>query len=140
MAGLPDDIKAVLKPIKVTTALNTVSDSTIGTSESVADKFFLPSQEQEYIAPQISGVEGAYWPYWKDRLGLNAPQAQGSSGTNAHHIRYAYENHTSAQYVRLRSASRSYALYAWYVYSTGTATDYSTATSAVRPCPACVIW
>ena len=139
MAGLPQDFLQVIKPIKVTTALNTVSDSTIGTSESVADKFFLPSLEQEYIAPQLSGVEGAYWPYWKDRLGLNAPQVQGSGGTNAHHIRYAYENHTSAQSVRLRSAHRSSAYLAWNVGSTGYAYNNG-APSAFRPCPACVIW
>ncbi len=140
MAGLPQDFLQVIKPIKVTTALNTVSDSTIGTSESVADKFFLPSLEQEYIAPQLSGVEGAYWPYWKDRLGLNAPQAQGSGGANAHHIRYAYENHTSTQYVRLRSAYRGGAYYAWSVSSTGSASYGAGAAGLIRPCPACVIW
>lgn len=139
MAGLPDDIKAVLKPIKVTTALNTVSDSEIGTTENTYDIFFCPSLEQEYIVPQLANAEGAYWPYWKERLELDSPQAQGSAGTNENHIRYAIENHNSAQTVRFRSASRSIAYNTWCMYSSGSA--YSTsATSAYRPAPACAIY
>ena len=138
MRGLPDEFLAAVQPIKVTTALNTVSDGGIGTSEVTLDKFFLASLEQEYIVPQIAGVEGAYWPYWKERLGLNSPQAQGSGGTNAKHIRYAIENHASAQSVRLRSAHRGTAFSAWIVYASGTVSTYY-ATSAYRPAPACVI-
>lgn len=140
MAGLPQDFLQIIKPIKVTTALNTTSDSEIGSSEDVVDKFFLPSLEQEYIVPQASGVEGAYWQYWKDRLGLSSPQAQGAAGTNAHHIRYAYENHTSAQACRLRSASRGYASHAWGVTSSGHAYYGYYAASTFRPAPACVIY
>lgn len=140
MAGLPQDFLEVIRPIKITTALNTVSDSEIGASEDVVDKFFLPSLEQEYIVPQASGVEGAYWEYWKERLGLNSPQIQGGNGANPAHIRYAYENHTSAQHVRLRSASRGGALGAWYVTTSGYANGYSYATSAFRPAPACAIY
>lgn len=139
MAGLPQDFLQIIKPIKVTTALNTISDSEIGSSEDVFDKFFLPSLEQEYIVPQANGVEGAYWQYWKDRLGLNSPQVQGAAGTNAHHIRYAYENHTSAQTCRLRSAYRGDANHAWYVTSSGYAYG-NYATTAYRPAPACAIY
>ena len=139
MAGLPDDIKAILKPIKVTTALNTVSDSGIGASEDTYDIFFCPSLEQEYIVPQLANVEGAYWPYWKERLELDSPQAQGSAGTNENHIRYAIENHNSAQYVRLRSAHRSYACYTWYMSTSGIANNHY-ATNATRPAPACAIY
>lgn len=140
MAGLPQEFLEVIRPVKITTALNTISDSEIGASEDVADKFFLPSLEQEYIAPQASGVEGAYWEYWKERLGLNSPQIQGGNGANPAHIRYAYENHTSAQAVRLRSANRGYANSAWYVYTGGYAYYYGSATNATRPAPACVIY
>ena len=143
MAGLPQEFLEVIRPVKITTALNTVSDSEIGASEDVADKFFLPSLEQEYIVPQASGVEGAYWEYWKERLGLNSPQIQGGNGANPAHIRYAYENHTSAQTVRLRSASRGGAGYAWYVGASGSAGSYGYgggAAYAYRPAPACVIY
>lgn len=138
LAGIPSDILDVVQPVQVVTALNTVSDSEIGTTETTVDKFFLASLEQEYIVPQLANVEGPYWPYWKDRLGLTSPQAQGSAGTNANHIRYDIANHTSAQTVRLRSAYRGYASYTWYVGTSGHAST-TTATHAYRPCPACVI-
>lgn len=138
MSGFDADFLAVLGKIKVTTALNTVSDSEIGTTEDTYDTFFLPSLEQEYIVPQLAGVEGAYWPYWKERLELDTPQKQGSDGTNANHIRYAYDARTSAQDCRLRSAYRGNAYVTWYVGTSGSAYG-NYATYAYRGCPACVI-
>ena len=139
MKGFESDFLSVLGKIKVTTALNTTSDSEIGTSEDTYDTFFLPSLEQEYIVPQASGVEGAYWPYWKERLGLNSPQVTGSDGENVNHIRYAYDARTSAQYCRLRSAYRSNATNVWHVSTSGSAHGYGLATYANGGCPACVI-
>ena len=138
MAGFDDAFLNIIKPVKVRTALNTLSDSEIGTYEDTFDTFFPASLEQEYIVPQASGVEGEYWEYWKRRLGLSSPQAQGSGDTNAYHIRYAYNARTSAQYCRLRSAARASAYYAWSVYASGYAST-SYATSAFRCAPACVI-
>ena len=138
MAGFDEAFLNIIKPVKVRTALNTVSDDQIGTYEDTYDTFFLPSLEQEYIVPQASGIEGAYWPYWKQRMGLSAPQIQGGDGANANHIRYAYNAKTSPQNCRLRSASRGYAYLAWIVYTTGAAVS-TTATYAYRGCPACVI-
>lgn len=138
MSGFDKDFLDALGTIKVTTALNTVSDTDIGASEDTYDTFFLPSLEQEYIVPQASGVEGAYWPYWKDRLGLNSPQAQYSDGANANHIRYAYDARSSAQYCRLRSAIRGNAGDTWLVGASGSAYGNGAA-YAYRGCPACVI-
>ena len=138
MAGFDEAFLNIIKPVKVTTALNTVSDSEIGASESTYDTFFLPSLEQEYIAPQLSGVEGTYWPYWKERLGLTSPQAQGGGGANARHIRYAYDAKTSVRFCPLRSANRGDAFTAWLVFSIGSA-YYDIATYALGSCPACVI-
>ena len=136
MAGFDEAFLNIIKPVKVVTALNTVTDTAVGSSETTYDTFFLPSLEQEYIVPQASGVEGAYWPYWKERLGLTSPQAQGTA--NAKHIRYGYDAKTTAQYCRLRSAYRGVAFYTWIVYTTGYAYS-STAAYAYRGCPACVI-
>ena len=72
-AGFDEGFLNILKPVKVTTALNTVTDDQIGASEDTFDMFFLASLEQEYIQPQASGVEGQYWEYWKRRLGLTNP-------------------------------------------------------------------
>ena len=137
-AGFEQGFLDILKPIKVTTALNTVTDDQIGASENTYDLFFLASLEQEYIAPQASGVEGHYWEYWKRRLGLASPQQQGSGGTNPNHIRYAYNAQTSAQPCRLRSAYRGYANSTWSVNTSGYAND-GRATYAHRAVPACVI-
>lgn len=138
MAGFDDAFLNIIKPVKVATALNTVSDTDIGASETTFDTFFPASLEQEYIVPQAAGVEGEYWEYWKRRLGLTTPQAQGGGGTNPFHIRYAYNARTSAQYCRLRSAYRGYAGNTWNVGTSGTAYS-SGATSASRCAPACVI-
>ena len=138
MAGLPADFLDAVEEVKVTTALNTVSDSQIGTTEDTWDKFFIASLEQEYCVPQLAGAEGAYWPYWKERLGIDNPQAWYADGTLTEHIRYSIENHTSPQYARLRSAYRGGAYGTWSVYSAGyVASNY--ATNSLRFAPACVI-
>ena len=135
-AGFDEGFLNILKPVKVTTALNTVTDDQIGASEDTFDMFFLASLEQEYIQPQASGVEGQYWEYWKRRLGLTNPQPTGQPFPA--HIRYAYNAKTSAQNCRLRSAYRGSACYTWLVSTSGYA--YANfATYASRAVPACVI-
>ena len=136
-AGFDEGFLNILKPVKVTTALNTVTDDQIGASEDTFDMFFLASLEQEYIQPQASGVEGQYWEYWKRRLGLTNPQPTGQPFPA--HIRYAYNAKTSAQYCRLRSAYRGNACNTWYVHSSGAAAYGTNATYAYRAVPACVI-
>lgn len=138
MAGFDDAFLSIINPVKIRTALNTVSDSEIGTYEDTVDTFFCPSLEQEYIVPQLANTEGEYWEYWKQRLGLTSPQVTGTVGANAFHIRYAFDAKTSAHHVRLRSAYRGYAYSAWNVYTTGYANGYY-ASLAGRPAPACVI-
>ena len=138
MAGFDEAFLNIIQPVKVVTALNTVSDSEIGTTETTYDTFFPASLEQEYIVPQLVGAEGEYWEYWKRRLGLSSPQGSGAANANPNHIRYAYNARTSAQYCRLRSAHRGYAYNTWNVASSGTAYDISAA-NAIRCAPACVI-
>lgn len=138
MAGFDEAFLNIIKPVKVTTALNTVSDTAIGTTENTYDTFFPASLEQEYITPLLADVEGAYWEYWKRRLGLSSPQGTGAANANANHIRYEYNAKTTAQYCRLRSANRGYANNAWIVNTTGYA-NYNSATYSIRCAPACVI-
>ena len=138
MAGFDEAFLNIIKPVKVTTALNTVSDTAIGTTENTYDTFFPASLEQEYITPQLADVEGAYWEYWRRRLGLSSPQGTGGANANANHIRYGYNAKTPAQYCRLRSASRGLAYFTWYVTTTGAAYA-SYATPSLRCAPACVI-
>lgn len=138
MAGFESDFLSALQPVEVVTALNAKSDIDIGTTEATYDTFFLPSLQEEYILPQLADVEGAAWEYWRERLGGSAPQGYYTDNLNAAHIRYAVENHTAAQYVRLRSAYRSYAHLTWYVTTAGYVYNYAAA-HANRLAPACVI-
>ena len=135
-AGLPAEFISIVQPVKMTTALDTVSDVDIGTSEDTVDRFFLASLQQESCQPQVADIEGAAWQYWIDRLGKTQAQYE----TLPAHIRYSISSHSSAQNVRLRSAVRGGASYTWLVSSSGYVYDYGYATSAVCPAPACVIW
>ena len=134
-AGLPAEFISIVQPVKMTTALDTVSDVDIGTSEDTVDRFFLASLQQESCQPQVADIEGAAWQYWIDRLGKTQAQYE----TLPAHIRYSISSHSSAQSVRLRSAVRGGANLTWRVYSSGVV--YNTnATYAGCPAPACVIW
>lgn len=135
MCGFADDFLNAVATVKVTTMANTIIDG--GAEDVTYDKFFLPSLEQEYCQKQVSG-EGEVWEYWQRALELAAPQQSGSANANANHIRYAVENHNSAQSVRLRSAYRGSAISTWYVYSTGNL-YYTSAWYSHRVAPACVI-
>ena len=135
LSGFDEEFLECLGEIKVETPLNTVSDSDLGTKETTYDKMFLPSLEQIYVQPQLAG-EGEYWEYWKRATGAQSPQAQ--YGIYPERITYALENKASAQYVRLRSASRGTATYTWYVGSSGHV-NFSSSYGAGRCAPACVI-
>lgn len=137
MSGFDSDFLSIIQPVKVTTALNTVSDSGDGTSEDTYDRFFLASLEQQYITPQLSGVEGDYWEYWKRAAGATETIKTGVIG--AFPLTYAINAKTSAQIVRLRSARRSTAYYVWLVGSAGGVYGYYGATDAHRFSPACVV-
>ena len=136
LAGCPEEFVEALKYVKVTTYPNTVQDDTGGNTPDITyDRVFLPSLEQIFVNPQKSG-EGEYHEYWKRRSGSTTPLAQYSTTPNM--ITYAVENHASPQYVRLRSASRGGAYYAWFVVSSGFVSYYS-ASSAYRFSPLVVL-
>lgn len=133
LTGLPSELLSVLKTVKVITYANTVNDG--GVRDVTYDKVFIPSLEQIFVNPQISG-EGEYHEYWKKRSGSENPLAQYS--TNANMIAYAVENHTSPQSVRLRSAHRGAASNTWHVSSSGHVSSHN-AGSAFRFSPLVII-
>lgn len=114
LCGMPADMLKALKTVKVVTYANTVQDG--GEADITYDRVFLPSLEQLFINPQIAG-EGTVHEYWQRRSGMKTKMQQYQ--TYPRMISYAVENHTSPQYVRLRSAYRGYAYGAWYVNSSG---------------------
>ena len=136
LTGMSEEFVEAIKAVKVVTYPNTVYDDTGGNTPDITyDKVFIPSLEQIYVNPQKAG-EGEYHEYWKRKAGASSPVAQYS--TNPSMITYAVENHTSAQYVRLRSAYRGYACNTWIVNSSGYVGN-STASYSLRFAPPLVV-
>jgi hypothetical protein len=131
LAGFSDDFKAALTRVKVVTYGNTVTDD--GSAVVTYDKIFLPSLEEIYCSPQVSG-EGTYWPYWKERTGAKTPQALWQ--TYPLRITRDLAQRTVNRNVRLRSARRGTGHSAFGVYSSGHV-SYWYALNAYRCAPAC---
>ena len=138
MSGFEDDFLNILKPVKVSTQCNTVNDG--GGTDITYDTFFSPSLEQHYINPTSTynvtrGVEGEAWDYWK-KVANNTEHSYGN--TVSSFITYAINAKSSACFVWLRSAHRSYSCNVAYVSSNGYV-DGSGAYDGLRVAPACVI-
>lgn len=131
LAGFSDDFKNALTRVKVVTYGNTVTDD--GSAVVTYDKIFLPSLEEIYCSPQVSG-EGTYWPYWKERTGAKTPQALWQ--TYPLRITRDLAQRTVGRYVRLRSATRGSGYGAFGVNSSGYVGNWR-AVSAYRCAPAC---
>ena len=131
LAGFSDDFKAALTRVKVVTYGNTVTDD--GSAVVTYDKVFLPSLQEIYCSPQVSG-EGTYWPYWKERTGAKTPQALWQ--TYPLRITRDLAQRTVGRLVRLRSAYRGGGNSAFGVDSSGYVGNWY-AIDAVRCAPAC---
>lgn len=137
LTGFDADFLEVLRPTKVVTALNIITDATSSNSvdplETTYDKIYLPALEQMSIEPQLAG-EGTTWDYWKRASSMTTKMKRYQTYPQ---IRtFAIENHTSPQYVRLRSAIRGGSCNAWCVNSSGNVYTYY-AIGAIRCAPAC---
>ena len=131
LAGFSDDFKNALTRVKVVTYGNNVTDD--GSAAVTYDKIFLPSLEEIYCSPQVSG-EGTYWPYWKERTGAKTPQALYK--TYPMRITRDLAQRTVSRNVRLRSASRGSGSNAFFVTSSGYVNGWNAA-STQRCAPAC---
>ena len=131
LAGFSDDFKAALTRVKVVTYGNNVTDD--GSAVVTYDKVFLPSLQEIYCSPQVSG-EGTYWPYWKERTGAKTPQALWQ--TYPLRITRDLAQRTVGRYVRLRSAVRGGGTGAFNVSSSGSVYAWY-AVRASRCAPAC---
>lgn len=133
LTGVPAELLAVIKKTKIITYTNTVQDG--GEADITYDLFFIPSLEEIYVQPQIKG-EGDVHEYWKRASQSLEPLKQ--YGTYPQMRTFAVENHTSPQYIRLRSAHRGSACHTWAVSTSGYVYD-SYAYWAYRCSPACKI-
>ncbi len=134
MAGLDTDFLAVITPVKVKTAANTVTDG--GVVDTTIDKFFLQSVEEMYGVPQLADAEGPYFPYWKTKTGLDAPNNGNNDGRK---IPRVSAPSGSAVTVRCRSSFRSYVIHAWGCYTSGQLNSNYYSYNSYAALPACVI-
>ena len=132
LAGFSDDFKAALTRVKVVTYGAAVTDD--GSAVVTYDKIFLPSLQEIYCSPQVSGEGTGYWPYWKERTGAKTPQALWQ--TYPLRITRDLAQRTVGRGVRLRSAYRGSGYNAFGVYSFGGVSNWG-AVGANRCAPAC---
>lgn len=132
LAGFSDDFKAALTRVKVVTYGNTVTDD--DSAVVTYDKIFLPSLQEIYCSPQVSGEGTGYWPYWKERTGAKTPQVLWQ--TYPLRITRDLAQRTVGRYVRLRSALRDSGSGAFRVTFNGTI-GYWYSVAADRCAPAC---
>ena len=112
-AGFSDEFLSLINPVQVKVATNTVTDS--GVTDTMYDKFWLPSIEEMFGVPQAAGIEGTYHPYWKQKTGLTDP----SNAENAARVITALNAKSTAQTCRLRSAHRGKSSNVWFVTTAG---------------------
>lgn len=113
LCGMPAEMLAVLKTVKVTTLANTVNDG--GVTDITYDKVFLASMSQMNV--NMSKEEGAVHEYWQRRTKSKTPIEPWKQYPFM--IRYSAANHTSPQFVFSRSASRGYANDVMNVFAVG---------------------
>lgn len=113
LCGMPAEMLAVLKTVKVTTLANTVNDG--GVTDITYDKVFLASMSQMNV--NMSKEEGAVHEYWQRRTKSKTPIEPWKKYPFM--IRYSAANHTSPQNVFSRSAYRGSANVVMIVYADG---------------------
>lgn len=113
LCGMPAEMLAVLKTVKVTTLANTVNDG--GVTDITYDKVFLASMSQMNV--NMSKEEGVVHEYWQRRTKSKTPIEPWKKYPFM--IRYSAANHTSPQHVFSRSANRGYATNVMNVYADG---------------------
>ncbi|MHC1718534.1 MAG: DUF6273 domain-containing protein [Acidaminococcaceae bacterium] len=127
LTGLDVEFKQILPKSKITTALNTVSDVALGATEVTVDKVFLASLEQMYVVPQLATVEGPVLEYWKVASGRTTPLP--TAVATPEYVCYGIDNTATAQYVRLRSATRGFSTTTWSVNPSGYVNYYGASIS-----------
>lgn len=119
LAGFSDDFKIAMTRTKVVTYGNTVTDD--GSAVVTYDKIFLPSLQEIYCSPQVSG-EGTYWPYWKERTGAKNPQDLWK--VYPLRITRNLAQRTVGRTVRMRSVYRGDSNFAFTVTSDGAVSNW----------------
>ena len=138
MSGYSADFLSCTGKVKISTVLNISNDSSEGQFEDTYDTFFLLSLEEAYIKPEVKGVEGQYFDYWK--RAVNTPQPAIWHQENVYPVLTSIDTPNTSRYNRLRSARRDSTSDTWYVYPTGRVYNDYGSTNTFRCAPACYIF
>ncbi len=145
MAGCSAALLAAAKKVKIATWPNYVTDglNQITTLYETLDTFFLPSGSEVYGSVNLNSgesVEGELSPYWQARTAYIAPNNTAISTRIVYReLPVGSTANRPAALVRLRSASRGYSNYVWFVSTSGQVTNIY-ASYAYASVPACVIY
>lgn len=117
--GFSTEWRSLFKPVRVQTLCNTVCDD--GVTDVTYDRIFLPSLEQVYGVPDVAGVEGKYWPWWKTATGLSEPSngSYSSAGIKEARKIYSLKDRTVPKYTWLRTARRNSSRYVYDLDKSG---------------------
>lgn len=127
--GMDEDFLSVIGEVTKKTALNTVSDG--GGSVETTERFFLLSRSEVYGGNEVTGGEGAAYPYYANHSDLAAP----GTGNDSNRIKY---RNGAAKYWWLRSPDAGDARNVRNVKPTGNV-HYTGAISSNGVAPACCI-
>lgn len=127
--GMDEDFLSVIGEVTKKTALNTVSDG--GGSVETTERFFLLSRSEVYGGNEVTGGEGAAYPYYANHSDLAAP----GTGNDSNRIKY---RNGAAKYWWLRSPYAGGAYNVRFVYTTGNV-SFTSAYSSNGVAPACCI-
>ena len=127
--GMDEDFLSVIGEVTKKTALNIVSDG--GGSVETTERFFLLSRSEVYGGNEVTGGEGAAYPYYANHSDLAAP----GTGNDSNRIKY---RNGAAKYWWLRSPSAGGAYNVRRVGATGDVTS-NYANISIGVAPACCI-
>ena len=137
MSRLDSDFLAVVNPVKVQTATAT-ADPEPGVTDITYDKFFLISLEEAYGVPLYSGVDGAYFPYWKIATNLSEPSNGTTSSYSEARTFQRVTDHSTTDAGHMRSLTKGSLYNVWGSYSPGYLSS-NVARHSRRNCPCCVV-
>ena len=133
LAGFGADFRAALGRPILDTARATVDSAELAYDQT-ADLVTVPSLGQHWYSTNVA--EGDAWEYWERASGRPTPVPTGQAF--APFRTFGINARSTARSCWMRSANRSYANLAWYVYASGSG-NYYAASSGCYAAPACCI-
>lgn len=139
--GCSEEFKAMLEPVEIVTALNTVSGFS-ETTETTYDKIFISTAWQLYSSAgtNLFDGEGEYWDYWKQKAEDTGIHGMMINDTAAQSLlkKYGINKTSESKAVWLRSPVISNDGVR-YILASGTITNATNAKNNYQCCPACII-